>query len=162
MDGAKQIKDMSCMLLTKGEKKYRAGSLLKLESVKDVERNSDPGKEEEHQKQPFSVFYAKRLKILNYILIVTLKRKVKDGERLVYRPVYITQKKKYIQAVCHIWCERAFKAESLDLFIFLQRGQSILSTNCVISLFFMLFVLKSLLLINYFGFSFFCTEISYN
>jgi hypothetical protein len=86
MDGAKQIKDMSCMLLTKGEKKYRAGS-------------SDPGKEEEHQKQPFSVFYAKRLKILNYILIVTLKRKVKDGERLVYRPVYITQKKKYIQAV---------------------------------------------------------------
>jgi hypothetical protein len=99
MDGAKQIKDMSCMLLTKVEKKYRAGSLLKLESVKDVERNSDPGKEEEHQKQPFSVFYAKRLKILNYILIVTLKRKVKDGERLVYRPVYITQKKKYIQAV---------------------------------------------------------------
>jgi hypothetical protein len=53
MNGAKQIKDMSCMLLTKGEKKYRAWSLLKLESVKDVERNSDPGKEEEHQKQPF-------------------------------------------------------------------------------------------------------------
>jgi hypothetical protein len=47
----------------------------------------------------FSVFYAKRLKILNYILIVTLKRKVKDGERLVYKQVYITQKKKYIHAV---------------------------------------------------------------
>jgi hypothetical protein len=37
----------------------------------------------------FSVFYAKRLKILNYILIVTLKRKVKDEERLVYKQVYI-------------------------------------------------------------------------
>lgn len=52
MDEAKQIKDMSCILLSKGRNKISIGSLLKLESVKDVERNSDPGKKE-HQKQPF-------------------------------------------------------------------------------------------------------------
>jgi hypothetical protein len=44
MDGAKQIKDVSCMLLTKGEKNKSGGvpSLLKLESVGKRCRKKQP------------------------------------------------------------------------------------------------------------------------
>jgi hypothetical protein len=99
MNGAKQIKDMSCMLLTKGEKKISSGEPFKARIGKRCRKKLRSWKGGGASEAAFSVFYAKRLKILNYILIVTLKRKVKDGERLVYKQVYITQKKKYIHAV---------------------------------------------------------------